>query len=127
MTSLVMKGPDFDGFLRLKFKRPLEIGKYLIHEKRSSYLLEVNLPGFIKDDITVHERDRFVYINALKSTISPAPHGSFSLKIKIPRDASQEPLSWYYEASKLYVLILKEDPSSWFDRILRATIRRPHL
>ncbi len=91
----------------------------LLHENRDTYLVHVNFPGFIKDDIRIYMREGVLHIHAAsflvtRNTLAPAFYGKRNIHktVELPEEIVEEQIRYLYERNVLKIWIPKKHKSS---------------
>ncbi|MBI2601624.1 MAG: Hsp20 family protein [Deltaproteobacteria bacterium] len=112
VPSPSLGSPDFFNFLH---KRQRE-GRVTVREDRQNYLVSMDLPGFIKDDININFSRGILNIYASSYVIGPSYRAARSLgrrhihkSVKIAGKVDEDHISYLYEDKTLRIWLPKKD------------------
>lgn len=118
VPSAPFRPPDFFNFLQKRDR----VGKVSIREDRQNYLVTVELPGFITDDININFSRGILNIFASSYVTGRSPTVARCLgrsrihkSVKITGNVDEEHISYLYEGKILRIWLPKKDatPSSF--------------
>ena len=93
-----------------------------IQEKKDKYLLEINLPGFQKENLKAHVENGYLIVSATQDEESKETqkkyvrceryHGELSRSFYIGKDIKQEEITATYQHGVLKLTLPKKDPKA---------------